>query len=135
RVNPRLKNTTSTTNTSMGSRKRNFMASPGFTRRVGCGDRSRRPFALAFSHTYPVALVTERGETADCHEQAAGPDPLHERFVVQAYRPGTVVQGAAQRHINITGQGVVNRRLRGAIAGCRIQPLGRIQFVDLPALA
>src|SRR5580765_252543 len=49
----------------------------------------------------PEAPIGSRDETAEHHEQAAKPDPAHERLDVDAYRPGAVGQRFAERYIKI----------------------------------
>src|SRR5437773_4206707 len=65
------------------------------SRRGGAGDR------LGARRAHTVAAIGQCAEAAQRHQQAASPDPGHERLVVDAHRPGAFPHRLAERHVEV----------------------------------
>src|SRR6185295_10954839 len=64
-----------------------------------------------------IAPIADGRESAQGHEEAAAPDPVHEGLVVDAHAPGTVVDGLAERYVEIAQESGVDVGFRHRLPG------------------
>src|SRR5213075_1397875 len=73
-----------------------------------------------------VASIGNREGTADGHQQSATPNPVHERLVIDAHRPGASLDFIAEREIEIPPDAAIDCRFRSNVLRRSEGPLLRV---------
>src|SRR3546814_8862712 len=97
--------------------------------------RARGAFAgvLTVRRADTQAPIAERRQAAGNHEQAAEPDPRHQRLVVDAHRPAPLAVAIADHNVEVGEEGGADRRLGGRHGTHVVEALLREPLRDLLA--